>query len=451
MKQPYINVETCWCGSKKLNRFSESYLKCNSCQTLISSPRYPDFYFDVRDDEQDIYGKKYWLERQSQKYGFSNIRERSKDDLSHRCIYWLSKVLHYKLPPAKTLELGCGHGGLVALMNKAGFSSVGAELSDWVVGYAQESFGIEVLRGKLDDLAIEPQSMDCIILMDVMEHFTDPKKTLEYIVNALKDNGLVIIQTPNYSNTDLTYNQLIEQNHIFLGQMKAEEHLYLFTSEGLTQILSEFGFKHIYFEPALFPYDMFVIASKIPVTINSDAQIEQFLLKTPEGRFVQAMLDLFKKTELLQEKIEEIDTDRGARLNIIYELDKQLKESNADREARLELINKLSVQLNEVEADRAARLELINELTKQLNEVQTDRKARLEVINGLNQLSKDLEEEISEKLETIDEIQSSLIKKDVQLSTKSKAIKSLSERLNDYEPDGKPTLKAKIIKLINKL
>lgn len=409
MPNKLMNINNCWCGSDKLNKFSEYYLKCDICNTLIRSPRYPDEYFFVRNDNQDFYGNKYWFEFQKEKYNHANIYQRTRSDLSERCVYWLKHIFRYKIPPANTLEIGCGHGGLVALMKKAGFNAIGTELSSWVVNYASCKFDINVLQGRVEDLNFN-QKFDCIYMMDVLEHFTNPKESMETIAKLLKDDGILVIQTPCFRETNYSYEQLVQKNDRFLEPLKAyEEHLSLFSERGLIQLLNLIGLPFISIEPQLFPYDIFIFASKFPLKQHNEQKIVESLQKTGDGWLILAMLDLFTSLEASK-------ADCEKKMKSINKLEKWLKESEIDRAARLEAINKLSRQLEESEADRVARLEAVNILTKQLKEMEDSNAGQLEIIENLN-----------------------------------KQLEALENRLSLYEYKGNSTTKAKIIKFIKRL
>ena len=164
----------CWCGSKYFDTFSEHYRMCRSCGTLVATRKYGDSEYEPGDGEQSFYGKTYWTEHVKNDYGLPDIFERSRADLIERSLYWLKTIFKYKLPPAKTLELGCAHGGLVFLMKLSGFDAQGAEMSPWICDFAADIFDIPVQCGRIEDLSIESKSLDIVVLMDVLEHMTDP-------------------------------------------------------------------------------------------------------------------------------------------------------------------------------------------------------------------------------------------------------------------------------------
>ena len=422
-----IEVNKCWCGSRKLEPFSKNYIRCNHCLTLISSPRKPDEFYNVQNDDFDFYGKDYWLNHQNE-LGFPDIIKRSREDLSERCVYWLKTILSHKMPCGKSLELGCSHGALVALMKFTGFEARGLELSNWVVQYATKTFGIPVFCGKIEELNIEPNSLDCIVMIDVLEHLTTPLETLNLVAKSLKRDGILVIQTPCYRDIESTYEQMVDKQDVFLQMMKEKEHLYLFTVNGLKILLNKIGLNLMIEEKPLFPYDMFVFASKSPIPTYDEKALVSNLVSTVQGRITLALFDLYQKWEISEK-------DRAARLEAINNLNKVLQESESDREARLAVINELNTRLIESESDRAARLAVINELNTRLIESESDREARLTVINELNPRLIESESDRAARLGVINELSARLVESESDRAARLAVINELNPRLIESERD----------------
>jgi hypothetical protein len=64
---------------------------------------------------------------------------------------------------------------MVALMKMAGFDAIGVELSPWVADFAAQTCSVPVHCGTLADLEVEPASMDCISLMDLLKLLPDQR------------------------------------------------------------------------------------------------------------------------------------------------------------------------------------------------------------------------------------------------------------------------------------
>jgi 2-polyprenyl-3-methyl-5-hydroxy-6-metoxy-1,4-benzoquinol methylase len=282
----------CWCGAESTRQFSEHYLQCPSCHTLISDQIKPAGFYKGADDGDALYGRDYWLHH-VKKLGYPDIYERARNDLIERDIYWLRDILKYRLPPGKTLELGCCHGGSVHLMRLAGFDASGAEMSPWLCQFAGDTFMVPMLCGPIEDLDVESGSLDVLVMMDVLEHMPDPVGSMKRIAGLLKDDGMAVIQTPCFRGYQRSYDQIEAANEMFLAHMKENEHLYLYNEDSLTRLLHQTGFPHIAFEKPIFAYDMFLFAGKKKLIMNDDEAIAANLTGSADGRTVLALLDLY--------------------------------------------------------------------------------------------------------------------------------------------------------------
>ncbi|EDX84824.1 Methyltransferase domain family [Synechococcus sp. PCC 7335] len=344
----------CWCGNTDLSVFSDDYAKCSACETLVSRLDPPMAQETVSDDETDFYGKQYWLGHQQQELGYPDIYARARSDLKERNIHWLKALLKYSLPPDKILELGCGHGSFVALMSQAGYDVAGVEMSPWVVEFGRKTFEVPILVGPVEDLEIAPQSLDVIVLMDVLEHLSNPLATIERCLPLLKPSGFLLIQTPEFQST-MRYEALVAQGDPFLSLLEPREHLYLFSRQSVTQLLHQLDVKHLYFEPAIFShYDMFLVAAKTPLVIHSVETGSAALQKTVGGRMALSMIDLRDIQLECQRKLEIADADRTARLKQVHILTDQLEQQ---RLAQQELAQRLEQQQLEQQKLQQQRLE----------------------------------------------------------------------------------------------
>ena len=421
----------CWCGNARLEDFSPDYWRCAECQTLVLQTMPGEEISQVRDDEHDFYGKSYYQRHVQEDYGLPALPTRARADLPERCLHWLRTLLKYVSGPgARTLELGCGHGGFVAMQRWAGLDATGLELSPWLVRQAREWFGVPVLEGRLEDHALPPASWDAVVLMDVLEHLPDPRRTLRAAVALLRSpESFLLIQCPCYP-AGRSYAELCAQEHPFLQMLRPMEHLYLFSEPALTRLCTELGVGQVRFEPAIFGhYDQFAVASAAPLRERDDTERTAMLMAaSPPARWTLAMLDLGETRDAAEKarglaaaqaagltaqvaelqglftqadadraarsrQVEELtgllatsETDRAARLHHVEELSTSLDASEADRTARQQQVEELSILLATSEADRAARSRQVEELTGLLTASEADRSARLHQVEELTAL-----------------------------------------------------------------
>ncbi len=278
-------MRQCWCGTGGLEPFSEAYMLCPACGTLVS-----------RVEAAEGYGRDYWYGHQESDLGLPSIEVRARRDMPERCVYWLRRFLAACLPPGRVLELGCAHGGFTALLCRAGFAARGLELDGSVADLASRTFGIEVLAGPLEEQDIAPGSLDAVVFMDVLEHLPDPVGMLRRIMKLLAPGGVMFVQTPRFP-AGVSHERLLADDDPFTRMLLPKEHLYLYSEKGVRELFAFAGFGHFRFETPLFPYDMLFAVSREPLACHGPEAIARALAGSPDGRLVLALLDAAERAE----------------------------------------------------------------------------------------------------------------------------------------------------------
>lgn len=96
----------------------------------------------------------------------------------------------------RVLDVGCGKGLLLAALRDAGWEVCGTELSE-VSGRYARSRGIPVHQVPVEDAPLEDGSFDVVTLFHVLEHLTDPKRSLARIRALLRPDGFLVVEVPN--------------------------------------------------------------------------------------------------------------------------------------------------------------------------------------------------------------------------------------------------------------
>jgi len=209
-----MEASRCWCGGALDEAIGPHYRRCLRCGAAVLATLPGEEHFDVTNDERDFCGKAYWTEY-SRARNFPDIKERASSDLSERCLFWLERLIEVVHPPGRALELGCGHGGFVRLMQELGFDATGTELSPWVVDFARQTFSIPVVQGRLETLDLEP-GFKCIAAFDVLEHLEDPLGTIGRCAELLAPDGVLLLQTPWYRGEGPGWSMFQKDEHIYL-------------------------------------------------------------------------------------------------------------------------------------------------------------------------------------------------------------------------------------------
>jgi len=99
------------------------------------------------------------------------------------------------------LDIACGSGYGCSLLSEAGAKKVvGVDISQEAIDYCQKKYsGIEFLQGGVEKIPLDDKSVDVVVSFETIEHVNEQsqKKFMEEIKRILKNDGLLIISTPN--------------------------------------------------------------------------------------------------------------------------------------------------------------------------------------------------------------------------------------------------------------
>jgi SAM-dependent methyltransferase len=100
-----------------------------------------------------------------------------------------------KAGPLRILEVGCGTGSNIAMLQQ--FGTVDAiEPDDHARAFAAGRTGVAVKGGYLPDVPLEDGYYDLIVLLDVLEHIPDDKGALVALRTKLAPGGRLMLAVP---------------------------------------------------------------------------------------------------------------------------------------------------------------------------------------------------------------------------------------------------------------
>jgi methionine biosynthesis protein MetW len=140
----------------------------------------------------------------------------------------------------RLLDVGCGNGERLALLNSLGWQAQGVEMDEMAVGLARKS-GLEVHLGSVQTQNYSKNTFDVITMNHVIEHLHDPISLLQECRRILKPRGLLVITTPNFSS----WGHKVFKN-CWRG-LEPPRHLFLFNFINLPKILqfADFSIKSL--------------------------------------------------------------------------------------------------------------------------------------------------------------------------------------------------------------
>jgi 2-polyprenyl-3-methyl-5-hydroxy-6-metoxy-1,4-benzoquinol methylase len=158
----------------------------------------------------------------------------------------LAEIVRWKPPPAHLLEIGCARGVFSDLASQKGYHVTGTEVSAYACHYAKEKFNLDVRKGKIEDIPLEPRSFDIVVALDVLEHVPDPGSFIKKASGLLKPQGIFLLGTPTSRSplyflaenmAVLTQGRYSYPAYRFYG--RGQEHLNIFNAKNLKQLLKE--------------------------------------------------------------------------------------------------------------------------------------------------------------------------------------------------------------------
>lgn len=108
----------------------------------------------------------------------------------------------------KILEVGCGYGYLTYALNQAGHRAFGIDISKSATNIAKNNFGEHFSCSDLGFFIKKTKNkFDVVVATEVVEHVADPREFIKECLSVLKDNGKIILTTPNkdYSPSSSTW------------------------------------------------------------------------------------------------------------------------------------------------------------------------------------------------------------------------------------------------------
>jgi len=177
----------------------------------------------------------------------------SEEMKSFRVEQFRSLVSRYGLERSNVVEIGCGKGEFLELMNDAGANACGIEYSNDSVRDCNKK-GLSVSKFYIEDehTAIPYAPFDCFFIMNFFEHLPDPNTVLRALHLNLREDGLGIIEVPNFD-------MIIKKN---MFSEFINDHLFYFTEKTLASLLERNGFEIIECSEIWYDYIISAIIKK---------------------------------------------------------------------------------------------------------------------------------------------------------------------------------------------
>jgi 2-polyprenyl-3-methyl-5-hydroxy-6-metoxy-1,4-benzoquinol methylase len=137
----------------------------------------------------------------------------------------------------RLLDVGCSIGLFLDLALRRGWEGSGIEFGERALVYAREELALDVTDQPLAEAGIEPESLDVVTLLSVLEHVHEPRRMLADVARVLKPGGALFLIVPNLAS--LACRILHEHAATFDGR----NHLVYYTPATLADLLRRCGYE----------------------------------------------------------------------------------------------------------------------------------------------------------------------------------------------------------------
>jgi 2-polyprenyl-3-methyl-5-hydroxy-6-metoxy-1,4-benzoquinol methylase len=198
---------------------------CTSCQIWVTHP------FPTREELARLYSTGNYRTKTGKR--FNPVLEY----IIHLLTVRKRKRIERYRDHGRILDIGCGRGLFLHIMQEDGWEVAGQEFSETSASYASDIYGIDVRTGELKDCEYESESFDVVNINHVLEHLENPDEVIAECYRILKKGGLLVTAVPNIDSLQGFFGQ----KHWF--QLDLPCHLYHFSTKSLFDLLTKNSFK----------------------------------------------------------------------------------------------------------------------------------------------------------------------------------------------------------------
>jgi 2-polyprenyl-3-methyl-5-hydroxy-6-metoxy-1,4-benzoquinol methylase len=160
--------------------------ECESCGLAFQPQRQVDV--------AELYGSEYF---EAYEEGRSYVNARDLRELEARVRV---RFVRGFVDGGRLFEMGSAAGHFLAAARAAGFDASGVEPNAEMAALAQKRDGVEVATTRVEDVDLEPRSLDVICGWHVMEHLPNPATVLSRLRAALRPGAFIFLEVPNYAS-----------------------------------------------------------------------------------------------------------------------------------------------------------------------------------------------------------------------------------------------------------
>lgn len=150
------------------------------------------------------------------------------------------------IPPTATriLEIGCSNGTFGASVKKIrAVQYVGVDILEQSIAAASLNLDQAILADiQTEELPFTENTFDCLVMNDVIEHLTDPWKTLSSLLQFLEPGGHIVASIPNMRYFKVLKELVLHRQWRYTDYGVLDRtHLRFFTDKSIAELFQDCG------------------------------------------------------------------------------------------------------------------------------------------------------------------------------------------------------------------
>jgi len=211
--------------STKLTKDGVDILGCRDCRLAFWIPG-PDFR------PEDIYRESYF-EGTANACGYDDYS--MLEQSLHR--NFSDRIARIPTPRAgaRLLDVGAAYGLAVGAARSLGWRAVGAEISAAAANRSAKHAAGRVIVADAHHIPFPAETFDAVTMWDVLEHLSDPHRTISEAARVLRPGGRLVLSTGDVGSA------LARLSHRWWHLYTLPEHLFFFSRASLRILLERNG------------------------------------------------------------------------------------------------------------------------------------------------------------------------------------------------------------------
>jgi len=150
-------------------------------------------------------------------------------------------LIPYARDSLKALDVGCAIGVFTNLLHQKGYEALGIDTNKELLTFAKNRYPhctFKLMNALHLDLS--PSTFDFVLALELIEHSYNPYKLLKNIHQVLKEDGVILLSTPNRLSLEGARGVVMKRAARISWNAWDPEHKHVYTSIEIVQLLRRF-------------------------------------------------------------------------------------------------------------------------------------------------------------------------------------------------------------------